>query len=284
MRLEVSYIDHPKFLALSDGAFRLWHEGKSYCEKHLTDGLILAAAARGFPHFSKPRLAELQVLITGYAAPLWETHPLGFAMHDYLHYSDRREYVRERIAQKEASRKEDRDRLTRWREAKRKRREITRSETPIETPYETPIETHHETPHETALKRSSTSSYTSTYKKEEEEAVKRVSPAPPSARSKRPIFTGQRVKVFEWQLDDLNNLLGPHTDAFDLHEFFFVLDAKCLQDGLIPPVRDGGVWLQAEVLAEAQRRGLPLRVVGGPPPDVEAEFAALARKGPSVRP
>lgn len=32
-------------------------------------------------------------------------------------------------------------------------------------------------------------------------------PAAPTARSKRPIFTGQRLVVFEWQLDDLSRLL-----------------------------------------------------------------------------
>lgn len=79
-------------------------------------------------------------------------------------------------------------------------------------------------------------------------------------RSKRPIFTGQRVKVFEWMFDDLCGLLGPHADDFNLHEWFFALEARCVQDGTVPPDRDGGAWLKAETLKEAQRRGLPLKV------------------------
>jgi uncharacterized protein YdaU (DUF1376 family) len=107
--------------------------------------------------------------------------------------------------------------------------------------------------------------------------------APASARSKRPIFTGQRVTVFEWMLDELVRLLGPHLDAFDLHEWFFTLDAKCVTDNVIPPPRDNGAWLKAECLSEAQRRGIPLRMAAGAE-DEAAQLAALGRKGPSVRP
>lgn len=108
-----------------------------------------------------------------------------------------------------------------------------------------------------------------------------VSP-PPTARSKRPIFTGQRLTVFEWMLDELVKLLGPHTNAFDLHEWFFALDGRCVQDGIIPPPRDNGAWLKQECLLEAQRRGLPLKV-GTVVASEEDELAALIRKGPSVR-
>jgi hypothetical protein len=97
MRLEVSYIDHPKLLALSDGAFRLWHEGKSYCEKHLTDGLIPRSAARGFRCFTAARLKELQSAVPGYQHPLWEAHDAGFTMHDYLDHNDCRDVAMRRI-------------------------------------------------------------------------------------------------------------------------------------------------------------------------------------------
>lgn len=77
-----------------------------------------------------------------------------------------------------------------------------------------------------------------------------------NGRSKRPIFTGQRFVVFEWQLEDLTRLLGAHTHAFDLHEWFFALDADVLRTGEVVPQRDGGQWLQARTLAEATRRGM----------------------------
>lgn len=80
----------------------------------------------------------------------------------------------------------------------------------------------------------------------------------PTARSKRPIFTGQRFTVFEWQLEDLMRMLGRHTDAFDLHAWFFDLDAQAANSHQVIPLRDGGRWLQAQTLAEAKRRGLAI--------------------------
>lgn len=85
-----------------------------------------------------------------------------------------------------------------------------------------------------------------------------LSTPPPSARSKRPIFSGQRFTVFEWQLDDLTRMLGEHTDAFELDRWFFDLDAQAHANGLVIPQRDNGAWLQAQTLAEARRRGLPI--------------------------
>lgn len=78
------------------------------------------------------------------------------------------------------------------------------------------------------------------------------------ARSRRPIFQGQRFIVFDWMLEDLSRLLGAHTEDFDLHGFFFELDAKVAGENVVIPQRDGGRWLQAQVLAEAIRRGLPV--------------------------
>jgi hypothetical protein len=78
------------------------------------------------------------------------------------------------------------------------------------------------------------------------------------ARSKRPIFRGQRLVVFEWMLDDLMRMLGPHTNVFDLHDWFNTLDARMVDAGDVIPQRDGGAWLQQQTLNEAIRRGLPL--------------------------
>ena len=80
----------------------------------------------------------------------------------------------------------------------------------------------------------------------------------PDARSKRPIFIGQRVTVFEWMLDDIRQILGPYTDDFDLHAWFYELDAKAMRLNLVIPKRDKGAWLQAQLLEEATRRGLKI--------------------------
>lgn len=89
-------------------------------------------------------------------------------------------------------------------------------------------------------------------------ADSRQKPAAVDARSKRPIFKGQRFVVFEWQLDDLRRMLGAHVEPFDLHAWFFDLDAKAAAAELAVPQRDGGKWLHDETLAEAIRRGLPV--------------------------
>lgn len=87
-----------------------------------------------------------------------------------------------------------------------------------------------------------------------------ASDAPATARSKRPIFAGQRLTVHEWLLDECMRTLGDHTDAFDLHDWFFQVDQMAVNSGLVIPKRDGGEWLLAQLVAEAQRRGLPLRM------------------------
>lgn len=80
----------------------------------------------------------------------------------------------------------------------------------------------------------------------------------PTARSKRPIFTGQKLTVFEWMLDDCRQTLGNYLEQFDLHEWFFHLDAAAMHQNLVIPKRDGGEWLQAQLVVEARRRGIPL--------------------------
>lgn len=89
-------------------------------------------------------------------------------------------------------------------------------------------------------------------------------PVPIDGRSKRPIFAGQRLTVFEWMFDECCKLLGPHTDGFFLDDWFHALDASCVSDGVIPPRRDNGEWLFAQLMAEARRRGLNLRVASMP--------------------
>src|SRR5205085_299008 len=76
---------------------------------------------------------------------------------------------------------------------------------------------------------------TSTYKNKESsreersvEQQKAEEPPPPAAtaRSKRPIYTSERFAVFEWQFNDLSQMLGDHVYEFDLHAFFDALSAR----------------------------------------------------------
>ncbi len=99
----------------------------------------------------------------------------------------------------------------------------------------------------------------------------------PEARSKRPIFQGQRFVVFEWMLSDLARLLGANTDAFDLHAWFFELDARAETANILVPQRDGGKWLQERTQEEALRRGLPVAVPITSNPKTVGNVAAAAR-------
>lgn len=94
VRIDENAIDHPKFLALSDGAWRLWCEGQCYCQKHLTDGLINAAALRRFRNYSPAKVKNLtDVLVTG-KGPCWHRLTNGdIQVHDYLDWNDSAEEV-----------------------------------------------------------------------------------------------------------------------------------------------------------------------------------------------
>lgn len=101
---------HPKFLGLSDRAFRLWVRAGAYSAQHLTDGIvtkqmlvILGAQRRN--------CEEL------WAAGLWEkVADGGYRFHDWDHYQMSKQEVERR-------REYDRERKREWREAKRKAKE-----------------------------------------------------------------------------------------------------------------------------------------------------------------
>lgn len=89
VRLDENAIDHPKFLALSDGAWRLWCEGQTYCQKHLTDGKISAAALRRFRYYSPARVRNLTAVLVEGKGPCWNQQPNGdIQVHDYLDWND----------------------------------------------------------------------------------------------------------------------------------------------------------------------------------------------------
>lgn len=88
IRLSDNYIDHPKFLALSASAFRLWHEGMAFCRKHQTDGLIPLGTLQGFRYYKAVWARELATAYKAGGHPLWETvEGFGFKVHDYLFWN-----------------------------------------------------------------------------------------------------------------------------------------------------------------------------------------------------
>lgn len=147
-RIEVGYLNHPKFLALTATAICLWHEGKNYCDMHHTDGLIPRDALKTFRFRGTATIAVLMKSCgakpngTPYA-PLWEPHDLGYKMHDYLDHNDCREQVLERLqdADEVAQLRKlaNRDRQRKARADRRARLEqLTRSGQPVTAPV-TPV-------------------------------------------------------------------------------------------------------------------------------------------------
>lgn len=89
VRIDENAIDHPKFLALSDGAWRLWCEGQAYCQKHLTNGLINSAALKRFRYYSAARVKNLTATLVEGRGPCWHQLESGdINVHDYLDWND----------------------------------------------------------------------------------------------------------------------------------------------------------------------------------------------------
>lgn len=223
VRIHDGAMSHPKVIGMFDwrDPFHVWIWGLSYCQSHLTDGFVIDAAV---PKAGRRAATDLM------ARGLWEAAEGGWRVHDYLSWNDSKELVTKK-------RDEARVRMTRSRDV--------RANSP-----ENILRTGERTSHEVLR---GLGKGTSSVLSSEGESERK-----PDARSKRPIFNGQRFVVFEWMLDDLMRVLGPHTDDFDLHEWFFTLDASAVASGQVVPQRDGGAWLQAQTLAEARRRGLPI--------------------------
>lgn len=133
---------HPKLLAISHGAFRLWFSGNCYCQQHLTNGVIPAGAIASLPGYSEARVAELFSPHRPGANPLWKRNSEGdVEVHDYLQWNQSKEEISHRRAGKA-------ERMRQWREKRNGPRDEPRDE-PRDalrnTPRDTP-QTHGEEP------------------------------------------------------------------------------------------------------------------------------------------
>ena len=91
IKLDDNFAEHPKVLAVSDGAFRLHVRAMGYASRLLTDGDVSASALYALkPGRRGERLAEELV-----AAGIWERHGKAWRIHDYLHYQPSKEHVLE---------------------------------------------------------------------------------------------------------------------------------------------------------------------------------------------
>jgi hypothetical protein len=233
IRLDDDYVHHPKFVALSHGAFRLWHEGMAHCRKLMTDGLITLAYLKSFRYGQRVYVQELVVPCSPGTAPLWSLDAEGYHVHDYLDWNP--------------SRDED----ARDRESAKQRMRAYRGKRKLVTPRVTANVTVDVTPQITPPVPGQGPERSSLERELERKPFA-------DARSRRPIFKGQRFVVFEWMLDDIRQVLGPYYEDFGLDEWFYALDERAQRLNLVMPKRDNGAWLQAQLLEEVTRRGLEI--------------------------
>lgn len=242
--LSDDYYDDEKISGLSDGSFRLWHEGLAYSKHYQTDGLIPFAVLRKMRAFTRGRERQLSTPVRDGIAALWRLVPgMGYIIHNYLDWNRSKE-------EENKERTDSAGRMRKFRSTLQRNTSVTDAVTNGATVGVTNGD---------VLGRGGERGFLSSLERESERK-----PLALTARSKRPIFSGQRLVVFEWMLDDLMRALGPHGENFGLDQWFFDLDQQAVNSGLVIPQRDGGQWLQAQTLAEAKRRGLPIAVAALP--------------------
>lgn len=244
IRLDDDYIYHPKFKTLSDRAFRLWHEGMAYCRKLMTDGFIPTGALDTFSYAKKNAVEELSKPLHAGSAPLWEPRDDGYEVHDYLQWNAAKDVE---VSRREASRE-------RLRKHRVKRISPAAGNALRNADSNAHCARSVRTEPDPVLR--------SSFKKEDRE---------PSARSKRPIFAGNRLTVFEWQLDECAKILGKYLEGFNLDLWFNDLDQWLLTNDLLVQKRDNGEFLFGKLLEAAKERGLPLRVAGAAPDSKQAQ-------------
>ena len=119
VRIDDNFADHPKIIALSDSAFRLFITGLCYSNRQLTDGLIPYQMVMGWvgdnPLKPSDELEDQN---------LWERAERGFTIRSYDEYQPLREKVQEK-------REQAKERLKKYRDAKK--REGNANETPPPT-------------------------------------------------------------------------------------------------------------------------------------------------------
>jgi hypothetical protein len=107
VHFEPGFSGHPKRLACDEIANWLWVKSVDYCRIHNTDGVIAEEVARQLlPHLHRNRYARARAALLKCTS--WERKRGALIVHDFLHYQDSAEEIRE---QREASKQ----RVRAWR-------------------------------------------------------------------------------------------------------------------------------------------------------------------------
>jgi hypothetical protein len=103
LRIDDSFVDHPKLHALSDAAYRAVTRSWGYAAKHETDGRIPESIAREYTRSSRKVLAELV------DCGLWKQNGTGYVIHNF----NKRNPTKSDL---DARRHADAERMQKWRE------------------------------------------------------------------------------------------------------------------------------------------------------------------------
>lgn len=104
-KLDDGITTHPKFLRLSDGAYRLWSNGLIHCNRYTTDGLIAKDILKSLDHrgmWSPKQLAgfvlELLAVVAPHSFGLWIDTGSHYRIHEYEEHQ--REAMKDRVEEK----------------------------------------------------------------------------------------------------------------------------------------------------------------------------------------
>lgn len=123
VRLDDNFADHPKVIALSDSAFRIYINALCYSNRQLTDGFIPSPVYSIWAS-KEPNEEPADALID---ADLWEVVEGGYLIRSYEEYQPTREKV-------ETKRAEARERLKRYRDKQGNANETQKKRQPQPNP------------------------------------------------------------------------------------------------------------------------------------------------------
>jgi len=105
-------------------------------------------------------------------------------------------------------------------------------------------------------------------------AIAAAAALPPFVGRHTPVPGYRRLRVFQWMLDDLVEMLGDCAEVFDLDQWLLELDSG---GDVLPPRL--WPWLKDEVSAEAGRRGMHPKWSGAKPSSGDALLQLLHESG-----
>lgn len=135
VKLDDTFTDHPKVLAVGDEAAWLYVAGLCHCSRHLTDGFIAEAVLGRLTGLPAPAEMAARLVTHG----LWDTTTGGWLVHDYAEHQRTR-------AEVEAEREKGKQRAARSREVRANRGRTTPARSGGVTEPDTEADADTETP------------------------------------------------------------------------------------------------------------------------------------------